>query len=380
MNSFSNIKDPLIIDLNKSAVESRSTESNMVSKLKTFVKVPVTNDSAANVYGRSMSVGIPRHYNNLQNIFIKCTLTCTGDNSGASAPQPYFGTRIFKEIRIRTKNGTTVQLNTPTYSYARIDELFDSPLYNQIAASVDVDGTWNNSTVSIVVPIFSWINNDPIQTCFLEPMELAFVTNTDKGIMGLSADITAATYEVCFQFNDDLHKEKDPRHLDTRKMLINYTDVFQEPNPLTVLSGATTCRMQLTCQFPVFVSSFMLTGSTSGNIAKIRTMVITTANTTVVDMDFRNNYTLEEGVRQLGLVNSAGPFTYWWGRERSRKSMSGLMSFMDVMYPVWVTLTFDAIAEDMTLNVVHEYPAQLKMNDAGQVRKILSSALEANVS
>ncbi len=371
MNNFNLIDIPLISKLESMAVDSRTEKEGLKGAIRTIIKLPVSNFLNSNtVLGKKMSWDIPREYNNLQNMFIKSTLT----SSGAPDPKSYFGARIFSEIVLRTKNGTVLFTIQPYYTYARIDKLKSSQIYNHLENATMPLETWNNSVCEIFTPLFGWFNNKPIETMYLEPLELVATVTSSVDTMGLTAGstVSAGSFELHLHYNDRMY---DPKKSLNKSMLIS--DSYQEQETVTCAVGSTSKSFILQCPHPVFCTHFVMSNSTQ-DLLSINRIVVESRGVTLFDMDRRVSYSLQEGLEETADVES-GPFTIWWSRERSRITNSGLMYFGQSMYPVKVTCYFSAVPS-VTYDIItiHEYFNELSIKD-NIIKRSLPGYLEYNI-
>lgn len=356
MNNFNLINNNLFKSLDGS------------NTLKTLIKVPITTKyGSQQIYSKTIEFDIPREYNGLEQMWIKCTLT----TAGVANPQTFLGTRIFKEIRIRNKRGDCVlQHIYPEYTYARIDELIGTPVYKHLEDAIEPDQTFNNNTVTLYVPLFSWIANDNLETGSIEQLVVEAVVNDNKESMGLAADLTATSYELHCRFNDTFGASK----LVPRTLVV--TDAFREPDDLVVATGSTSCKTLFRCPEVVFVSHFTMVSDTQ-NLFQIDSLEIDSRGVNIVDLDRRTNYSLAEGINEVAVVQN-GPLSYWWSKERSRLSSSGQIYFQESMYPVQCTLNFQPLDSSYKLKVIHEYKAKFIINDLGQISRLSTGFLETN--
>jgi hypothetical protein len=370
MNNFQLIKNNLFKEL--SGTENhRPRKSDLSNTLKTVIPAYKSDNfnHRSVIYNRKTEFDIPREYSGLETLFIKCTLTCVGDPD----PMPLLGARIFKSIKIRTKSGTyTLQTIYPEYTIARIDELVGKSLRSHIIKAVDPDVTFNNNTVSLVIPLFTWISNQNLDTRNLEQLTVECITNDNRESMGLLVDLTALSYDLYCHYNDPVVV---PRSIKPVEMVVN--DIFREPQILRVPQNASSVRCLLACPDLVFATHFKLVSDIQ-DISQIKAIKIETKGVVLVDLDKRMNYSLREDVDEVGHVED-GILTYYWGKERSRTSSSGLMLFSDdEMYPVVVELFFDPLTVASDLIIIHEIKKKLKINDQGQFSHVSTTFRETN--
>lgn len=372
MNNYALIDNKLISYYEKVGVAARENNVPLKGALRTIKIIKgedqVYVNGTGGIYGRKFSFDIPREYNNLQHINIKSILTATG----IPTPKVYFGARIFSEIVLRTKNGTVLMMITPYYTYSRIDGLKSTQLYNHLENAVMPLTTWNNSVAEVFTPLFGWFNNYPLETMYLEPLELLVTVSDSADAMGLAADVTASSYELHLTYMDRMY---NPLGNPSKEILIY--DSYLEPEPVVCASGSTSKSFILTCPFPVFATHFVLSSS-SQNMASISRVLVESRGVVLLDTDRRINYSLEEDIDETADVES-GPFNLWWSRERSRKVPSGIMYFHQSMYPVQVTCYFSSLGGVYNLITVHEYFSNLKISDKGICVRTLPGYLEANV-
>ena len=369
METFNNLSNKLIKEIDSIAREPKEPVP-MKNTLKTITKaISSTNFGSQSVYNNTFSVEIPRSFDNLAQVYVKCTLS---NGSVASTAESYLGTKIFKYIRIRTKNGLVLQTFTPRYLQSRMDQVFDSPIYTYLALGVqpDVAFTIGGADPTLFVPLFPFFSESELtflRTMSMEQLEIQFVTNSSKEAMGLSVDLTNITTELhCLYHDQDNSTNKVDRDGYTGDMphlpryVKNSYSMFEE-DTLTVLSGATSARLLLRCPHPLFSLSAALVDASS-NRAQIKTMKLSFGDRVFLELDYRINYQ-NYGDNKSFLEN--GTFTYFFSKLKERAIDSGLITFTEEMFPVYLDITFDALGSNYSLYVFEEYRTYFSIDDRG---------------
>jgi hypothetical protein len=371
MQNFQLMKNDLIAAIDKFAVKDRVPLYDLQNTLKTVKKVkPVPSDRS--IYNSKMTFSIPRQYNNLAQAFIKCTLTTVG----AALPKSELGTRIFKQIVLQTRNGTILQDIRPLYSLTRIDELTDSPTYNYVQNAIDPEGDFEDNSVTLFLPVFSFFSDSPnsfLATRLLEPLELLCYTNISKESMGLETDLTATSFELHLVYHDSpetkafesktgadlFYKDSLP------SQLVNSYDVFYE-DITPVLTGATTVRVLLRNYNPSYVMHMALVDPTTQSMQQIKSFKLIMAGEEVVDMDYRMNFSTYGN--EVSVVDMS-TLSYWFSKEKCRLSSSGLIEFSDSFFPTYLELTFDALGSEYDLNVFFEHLTNIQVSKTGTLTR-----------
>ena len=342
MQSFNLIQNELMSMIDNQS-RSPEPESALKNTLKTLVKRNVqTTYSTGQIYNKKVAFDIPREYDNLSQLYLKVTLS-TG--SVACDVDSYFATKIFKEIQLRTKQGTVLQTLNPQYLSARLDEIYSTGLYTNIALSIEPDQLFVNGDPTCFVPLFFFFSESietALRTRSLEALEIVATTNNDYGSMGLSIDLTSINFELYYLYHDENTSSKITDVIYTEKSIpreiVSSYNIFQE-DPQVIATGATSARLLLRCPFPTFALHISLVDANS-NRFQVKTMSLTVGGTTIVNLDYRINYDMF-GANKAYLEN--GSFTYFFSRNRRRCADSGLITFSRSMFPCYLDITFDAL-------------------------------------
>jgi hypothetical protein len=366
MQSFALIKNALMSEIDRKSQEVKPPVP-MKNTLKTLIKIPSVKIFTSSIYNKKFAFDIPREYDNLSQLYIKCTLS-TG--SVASTVETYLATRILSNISLQTKQGTVLQKITPAYSHMRIDEIYGSSLYNCIAPSLDpeVSSPFLTADPVVFVPLFLFMSESvytSLSTRSLEPLELECRINSSFAAMGLSADLTSATFELYALYHDENTSSNITDKLYTEKPNIERSlygsyNIFQE-DTITILSGQTSGRMLLRCPFPLFALHASLEAAdASRNL--IKTMKLTVGGVVILDLDYRINY------QNFGTAQSfleTGTTSYFFSKNKERDFDSGLIVFSRSMYPCYLDVTFDTLSSDCTLNIFEEIRTHFDVTEEG---------------
>ena len=368
MQNWALMKNSLIKSIDSNSKES-VLEMPLKNSLKTLVKISSFETSnTKDLYSKRVAFNIPRSaYDNLAQLYIKCTLS-TG--LVASTVETYFATKIFKSIILKTKKGTELQTISPEYSQARIDEVFDTELYTHLAVGLEPDVTFLSGSPTCVIPLFFFFSQDPsvfLKTRSLEQLEVELVVNDSKESMGMSVDLTSLSTEIFALFHDTNESNKFDDHLLTVKSGLPKTikgsfNIFKEDS-FVCLTGATSARLLLRCPYPLYVLHMNLVAADTSR-ALIKTCRITTGGNPLIEFDYRMNYQIY-GESKAFVEN--GTVSLFFSKLKNRSTDSGLITFNKEMFPVYLDITFDALASNFTFNAFEEYRTVFDISETGNI-------------
>ena len=345
METF-NLLDNRLISSIDNASKPRSLRDPMKNSFKTLVKATdYINYNRNQVYNNRYSILIPKQYSSLSQLYIKLTVS---NGLQASTVESYFATKVFKYIRLRTKNGLTLQTFTPRYLQARIDQLYNPPIYQYLALSMEPDTDFDLGDPTCFVPLFCFFSEDVstmIDVRNMEQLELELITNDSKESMGLEVDLASIQAELYCLYHDSNSSDKVPQ-----SNLKGSYEIFEE-DTITILSGSTSARLLLRCPHPLFSLNLALVDSDS-NRTQIKTIKLSFGDRTFLDLDYRINYQ-NYGSNKAFLEN--GTFSYFFNKLKERSVDSGLITFDQNMAPVYLDITFDSLGSDYTLYAFEEY-------------------------
>lgn len=339
------------------------TNRNVMTK---YVRVKPTHvlGSTTAIYDNRFIVDVPNLYNGLSQIYIKNTVTKA---TGSVAIQ-LLGMRIFKSIILRGKiSGNIIARITPQYNIARYEELGNTPLYTTLERSTQGDFT-SSLTQTFYTPVPMWFcgKNKELQTRFLEDLQLECIVNDSAAAMGLSQEITAASYEVIFKYYDDviIKPYSLPREI------VGY-DIYQEaPESITVSTAGDKKTILLTCPFPTYITYIYAYGSTQ-TLATISNVKIESSNVEISDID--NDILYDYNDQQNINVNSNGNVSIYWTKyfgHQYEDVNTSYVNFVGAMYPTRAICTIETTGS-LTLEVVHEYSQHYKINENGTIGRSL---------
>lgn len=368
MQNFNLMRNALIEKIDQST-EERVLKGNLKNKLKTLVKTgPNPSIGSSSLYSRQFTFDIPRIYDNLAQMYIKCTLS-TG--RVPSTVETYFATKIFKYMIIRDKiSRTEICTITPQYTSARIDELYNTPLFTHLNNSIEPSVEFNAGDPVVFVPVFAFFSEKVqtfLRTRSLSPLEIECIVNDDFESMGMSATLTSAEYELhCLYFdtNDSSRKVDMPllQNINSGYKLPGSYNVFYEDKVICA-SGSTRKSLLIRCPHPAFAIHCSLVDSAT-NRKQINTFELKVGGNTIVKLDYRMNYTL---FAQHNSFVENGTFSYFINQENFRSEDSGLLVFNGSMSPAYINITFDALSEDYTLHTFMEYRTDHKVDEKGYI-------------
>ena len=366
MESFALLKNNLIA---KTDMNSKNTSLSRPLKntLKTLVKIPISQVfTTGGIYSKKFVVDIPRQYDNLSQLYIKCYLS-TG--SVASTVETSFASKIFKKIVLRTKKGTELQTITPEYSQARIDENFGTELYTHLNIGIEPDATFLSGDPTCVVPLFFYFSeseNTFLNTRDLEQLELEAILNVSKESMGMSVDLSSASFELYALYHDENTSNKFSDQILTKKSVINSIsgsfNIFNEDS-LICSTGTTSARLLLRCPHPLYVLHLSLVNATSAR-AQITSVKLSVGNNTLIEFDYRMNY--QNYGKSKSFVET-GTVSLFFSKLKDRTVDSGLVTFSKEMFPCYLDVTFSSLDADYTLNAFEEYRTNYTVSKIGEV-------------
>ncbi len=368
MESFNLIRNSLMDLIQSKSVEPKPHESYKNTLKTTPVAINPTSyfGSSSVIYGRRMEFEIPREYDNLAHMYIKCVLTA--ESVGQS--ETYLATKIMKLIKLKSKSGTTIQDIKPVYTTTRLDEIVGTPLYSRIITGVEPLDSFN-TTETIFIPVFVSCSDD-ISSFFptrdLEQLILQCEVNDSKEDMGMSQNLSSATFQLICKYHDvnTSNKISDLSYTDKPgllKTLPNTYNAFYEDGTVCP-AGTTSARILLTCPHPSFVLHMVLKNGSSQQ-KQIITARIETNGRIVEELDYRANY---EIYSECSAFVDAGTFSRWANKINKRHFDSGLIPFNDHMFPTYVTITFESSDDDYTLYIFEEYRTSFSVSKEGRIR------------
>lgn len=357
------MKNALVKKIDREAV-MRTMPKPVKNSLKTLVKIPVSKSFGPGViYSKRITFDIPRNYDNLAQLYIKCTFEC----AAASLFETYFATKVFKEIIFKTKRGTVLQRIVPEYSQARVDEYYNTEIYTHLNAGIEPDSDFSVAT-TCVVPLFLFFSEDELSflgTRNLEPLELECLVNESKDSMGLELDLTSAEYSLYALYHDVNGSNKISDESYTKKIVrpLSFSfNCFVEDN-VVCPAGSTSAKLLLRCPHPSYVLHVSLLNSQTVR-RQINTLKLTIGGNTLIEMDYRMNYQMYATTKSF--VES-GTFSLFFSKFKDRKVDSGLITFSKEMFPCYLEVTFDSIASEYTLNAIEEYRTMFSTDDKGYI-------------
>ena len=302
-------------------------------------------------------------------MYILCKLSC----GTVATNSPYFSTRVLKSITLRTKRGTVLQTINPAYTISRIDEIYGTSVYNQIFQGLEPDGDFSGTT-TCVIPLFFFFSEGVstfLQTRMLEQLELECIVADTRQDMTLSADLTSAKFELYTMYFDEHTSNKFYDQILTTKApieraLVGSYDTFYE-DTVVCSAGSTSARLLLRCPFPLFnlhLSLQSYKNPIAGSVQKIKTVKITTGGTNLIEFDHRMNYAFSGEQKSF---NEVGTLVLWFSKNRDRTVDSGLITFNEAMFPVYLDITFDSSAYDYVLSAFAEYRTYYKVSEKGEI-------------
>lgn len=369
MESWLKIKNALF----DTAFETRSdVPSKSKNTLKTFQKVD-SSKTITDVYQKTVSLRIPRNYDNLSQLYLKITLS---SNLRAITVAPALASRIFKSIRLETRQGLTIADQSPVYAMRRYIENFLNGKFTAMSEGMDLDSTFAaNLYPSLVIPLWFFFSEHEdyfLKTRSLEELQLTMVFNDSADLMGLSGSFDSAQIDLfgCWydtpetdKVNDFIFTEKTPKYV-----LPNTYSIYRE-TPLTLAAGSTSAKVLLRGPNPFYALHAGLWNKTTHKYINIKRFVLTVKGTTLVDIDYRMNW---EHLNDNSAYFEDSVFSYFFSKYRDRKFMSGLMMASQGMFPVYATFYFDALANESELFTEVEIRNKFEVDAKGFISEDLS--------
>lgn len=373
MEIFSNLDNAYIRKVDSMAKE-RALESPLKNTLKTIVKISdfqVLDTAPGAIYNKKFTMDIPRSYDNLAQLYIKCYL---GTGLDFATYDTDIGTKIFKKIVLQTSKGTVLQTITPEYIQMRIDEYKDSQLYTRLSSCIYPDTTFTASEeVEVYVPLFFFFSNSEnlfLNTRNLEQLQLFLQTNDSKEAMSLSIDLTSARFELYALYHDidESNKYSDQivyKKQGLPKSLKGTFNIFEE-DAQTVLAGAEKVSFILRCPYPAYAIHFTLFNPVDLKKEQIKNVKMKFGNREFLNLDYKMNFQLYG--HNKGFVQD-GTFSYYFSKLKDRVVDSGLITFSKEMSPCIVELTFlsQSFIVDYQLKTFVEYRSVHDVDEYGNI-------------
>lgn len=333
---------------------------------RTYIQTPSIyygNAAPSDIYKKRFTFHIPTDYDGLYSMSIKCTLSTAGNNHNANI---LFGTKIFKYIELRTRRGIVLGKLFPDYLYSKIDQLRGTLLGSNLEYAVNTDNIFDNTTVTVWVPLLFWFSEDislKLRTRHIEELELYCEVADTKEDMGLAAELTAASYELHMDF---LEKRKEEPF--TGGTTYGY-DVYMEKQQ-TVANGTTSTVMELSCPYPIFTTTFKLTGANANDMMVNKFEIKTMGR--IWKTKYRKNVYDMTGTSNLNnfYMSDGSPLTYKHTNIIDRvdcRKMKDFISFSDSMKPTYCTVEHvdPGVVDGATLSIFHEYLQERTISDKG---------------
>lgn len=371
MESFTLMDNSVINKINESSVVPKRPD-NIENTLKTVVKVNNYNSPGFSIYGSKHRFNIPKEFDNLSQLYIKCYIK-TAFNS---AVDNQFAAKIFKRMKLKTKNEVELQTITDVYTIKRLDGLQNTTLITKINQGLQPNTVGFPSTFTFlafteatcVVPLFFFFSeliNEELNTRNYEQLELECIVNDDKESMGMEFNIASFRAELICNYHD----------VNTSSSISDMIIYKQFPRPLygcynifeedivTVSSGSTSIKVLLRCPFPTFAIHLTLKRPDSKQTL-VRTFKLQIRNNTVVETDYRLNYEMNS---ENDSYLESGGFSHFFNKDHKRCYDSGLVTFSKEMYPAYATIGFEALDGDHVLTILNEYRSVHKIDDYGRI-------------
>lgn len=332
---------------------------------QTYIQTPNMYYGArpkTDIFGTKFAFHIPNDYDGLFSMSIRCTLSTSGDNSNIA---PYLGTRIFKNIELRTRRGIVIGRLFPEYIYSRIDQLFPTTLGKGLYISSNTNESFDNNTVDVWVPLFFWFTEDismKLRTRYLEPLELYCEVADTYVTMGLDVTLSSATFELHMNFLEKRNEEPF-----VGGTFYGY-DIYME-NQEAISSGTTSKDMFLTCPYPIFTSTFKLTSTDNQSEVEINKFEMKTLARIWLTKYRQYMYDLTDFSNDKNFyIVDGSPLSYKYTdmiNRKDTKTMKNFMSFSDSMKPTYCHVEFDDPGQDAVLSCFHEYLQEYTIDEMG---------------
>ena len=199
----------------------------------------------------------------------------------------------------------------------------------------------------------------------LEQLEIEFITNDSKESMGMSVDLTSINVELFCLYHDVNGTNRNDGRLLTKKtgvprQITGSYNIFEEDTEV-IPSGSTSARLLVRCPHPLFSLNMALVAADSTR-TQIKTMKLSFADRTFLDLDYRINFQIYGENKSF---IETGTLSYFFNKLKDRSVDSGLITFTESMFPVYLDITFDSLGADHSLYVWEEYRTAFKVEDTG---------------
>ncbi len=318
---------------------------------------PQKGGVSTSVYGQKLVFKVPKN-GYLAQCFVECTLTCTGDNSGA---EDRIGARVFSNISFQTVQGSKdLQRLQPLYTNSRIDQL-DANLSSHIESSVEPDSSFNNNTVVCYAPCFFWFSERPqnfLNTDILEDFQVECVVSDTKELIGLEEDLTAVSFRLICTYYTLFDVYQVPKQL----QMLSF-DTYYE-TPIAVEAGATSLKVILDCNKTVY-NMHMALVSANQEYHRINNFHLKTENKTVTECNRRTNYSLYSYEQTETLT---GTFSYWFSLQKVRYTNTLSLPMLKLPSKE-LLIEFDEIPAGYTAYIFFEYWTIISIDSNGSLDK-----------
>ncbi len=258
-----------------------------------YLRLPrVTKTPPSIIYENSIYSGkydflLNHNIGDLYQIYIKGILSTS--NTACSIKSD-FGLKLLKSIRLHNNVSTVASLSVAS-QIARMD-LANFDLYSKVHPGIQpANGVFASGPVIVYIPCFFFFSDEQSNALDLygrKQLYLEIVTNSSKESMGMSIDLTSASFEM-ITYNR-MHKE----YTKVPKQIKNGYSNFYE-TPVLCVNGSTSVRVKPTCPYPTFMVHFLIVRSDSSRV-EITNVKIDIPNMTIMDIDSDMNYLLSEKI------------------------------------------------------------------------------------
>jgi hypothetical protein len=336
--------------------------SPFVNHQKNVVEVqPIIFPSTSGIFNRRYVFEVPKNYGYLSSVFIKTTLTCTGDNTDV---QDRLGSRIYKDIQLQTRRGPNCLMQVcPDYINGRLDSLNNQILFDSIGQSMEPDVTFDNTSVTTFTPVPFFISESgslALPTDYVEQLQVLAITADSADDMGLPSD--TLTVLTCTMIMVSWTLEQ----YNYRPQVLPVHNVYYEP-ALALDTSSTSDFMYLTCSRQVF-NMCMVIRNANQEYHRINSFRLESNGQTLIPtMDRRINYEFKDSSGATE-NNTTGTYSFWFTKTKDRLRVFGSGMNLDGLEPLRLTVNYDSIGAGYSLYVYFEYVGVLQLGPTGAVQ------------
>lgn len=384
MESWSRLTNQLIKTIDAKATQPRENPV-LKNTLKTLIDIPVSTELGGGpVYSKRSRFNLGRRFDGLAQLYIKCEIVIDPVDP-AFVCQPGLATRLFDEVSLRTLGSDSIlAVIKPEYSFMRVDEYVGTPLESRYSVAISPPATFNQSNggtpvarkATIFLPLSFWFSETPstfLNTRNIEELCVFIRTNTSKEAMGLSIDLSSATYTLMCLYQDTNNSSLNSELKNTVKVGLPKTikgsyDTFFEER-VNISTSQTSQKLLCRCPYPSFALHCVMLDPLTQTRNNIERMTLSVNGVKFLDLDYRINFQ-NYALFNKGFVESEA-FSYWVSIQKDRSVDSGLItcSIGDNMAPFIMEVFFYAPNTASQLITFWEYRTHFEVGETGTIQQ-----------